>query len=473
MKHKKRFPGLLLPLRKPILSSFLPKLSRQQRYAAALLLLWLLVFLFATCRVQAQVTGGIAIGQPVPEVPLPAILHKTSRLTHLSDLKGKLVILDFWATWCGSCIAALPKMEALQQQFGPRLHILAVTYEKRAQIESFFRTKTDPQGRPYHFATVVGDTTLTRLFPHRFIPHLVWIGPNGQVLAITGAEEVNAQRIAAVLQSQQVSITAKVDVDPERPLFAGPQLALDSLSFYSVFTKGHYPGLGSGTRFRQADTLVYGRAFTNAYLQDIYVNVAYPLFEQRHDVFSSKRLLIQVAQPSKLIRPKVADGSWSTADEYNYEFRVPLALRNSLYSYLLADLNRYTGYQARIEARLTDCLVLVRSDSSIALHSAGGPAINTAFSSDSKFLNCPLRYLVNNLNELMTFPQPVLDETGFTGTADLRLSTRPDLPTLNRELAVYGLQLRPARRVVNFLVITDNPRAASSFSDHPLTHSTP
>ena len=125
---------------------------------------------------------------------------------------------------------------------------------------------------------------------------------------------------------------------------------------------------------------------------------------------------------------------------------------------MLSDLNRYSGFTARIEPRLTDCLVLVRTDHTDRLRSKGGTPINTAFTQDSRFQNCPLRYLVNDMNDdLLTFPQPVLDETGYTAPVDLQVSTRPDLPTLNRELEACGLQLKPARRLINYFVITDKP----------------
>ncbi|QJD95977.1 redoxin domain-containing protein [Mucilaginibacter robiniae] len=457
MKHKIRFPGPLWPLRKlndPAPFSLQP--ASQHRYGIALLILWLLVYLFTALRANAQSAEGLTVGQPVPEIQLRLILNNPSRITRLSDLKGRLVILDFWATWCGGCLAALPKMEALQQKFGNQLQILAVTYEPRAKIEHFFRTRTDDHGRKYHFPTVVEDTVLSRLFPHRFIPHLVWITPDGRVQEITGTEDVNAAGISAALHRQSLQVATKVDMDAERPLFASPQLVLDSSSFYSVFVKGHYPGLGSGTRFRQQDTLVYGRAFTNAYLQEILVNVAYGLFAQQHDVYSTKRLVLWLSHAHRFIRPKKADGSWDTAEEYNYEFRVPLVRRDSLYSDMLSDLNRYSGFEARMEPRLTDCLVLVRTDSTDRMRSRGGPVVNTAFTQHSQFQNCPLRYLVNDMNDdLLTFPQPVLDETGYTGNVDLLVSTRPDLPTLNRELAAYGLQLRPARRRISLFVITE------------------
>ena len=60
-----------------------------------------------------------------------------SRSVHLADYRGKVVVLNFWATWCPPCIEELPSLTAMQQQL-PQVQVLAVsTDEDPAAYRSF------------------------------------------------------------------------------------------------------------------------------------------------------------------------------------------------------------------------------------------------------------------------------------------------------------------------------------------------
>jgi thiol-disulfide isomerase/thioredoxin len=55
--------------------------------------------------------------QPAPEFRLPDL---NGRLFNSTDLKGSVVVIDFWATWCGPCLSEVPTFNNLHQKFGSR-----------------------------------------------------------------------------------------------------------------------------------------------------------------------------------------------------------------------------------------------------------------------------------------------------------------------------------------------------------------
>ncbi|MGE7890107.1 TlpA family protein disulfide reductase [Bacillus cereus] len=69
--------------------------------------------------------NGIEIGKVAPDFEL-AKLDGTK--VKLSDLKGKKVILNFWATWCGPCQQEMPDMEAFYKEHKGNVEILAINY---------------------------------------------------------------------------------------------------------------------------------------------------------------------------------------------------------------------------------------------------------------------------------------------------------------------------------------------------------
>jgi thiol-disulfide isomerase/thioredoxin len=61
--------------------------------------------------------GGASDLKPAPELVLTKV--DGSGTISLGEQKGKVVLVDLWATWCGPCIAELPHLQALSDKYGP------------------------------------------------------------------------------------------------------------------------------------------------------------------------------------------------------------------------------------------------------------------------------------------------------------------------------------------------------------------
>lgn len=77
--------------------------SKSTRVAVALL--------FLTCL-------PVFAGDPAPDFELPVLGGAPQEIVTLSDLRGKVVYVDFWAAWCRPCREALPFFDEVQQQMG-------------------------------------------------------------------------------------------------------------------------------------------------------------------------------------------------------------------------------------------------------------------------------------------------------------------------------------------------------------------
>ena len=83
--------------------------------------------------------GPIALPPLKPGTSRPALDFTTLNGEHPTwqSLRGKVVVLDFWASWCAPCLASFPKMNALQAQFaGKPVVFFSVTYEKPGAVRA-------------------------------------------------------------------------------------------------------------------------------------------------------------------------------------------------------------------------------------------------------------------------------------------------------------------------------------------------
>ena len=78
-----------------------------------------------------RVVAGVQVGQSAPPISLPLLATDNAEVLTLDSLRGKVVYLDFWASWCGPCRVSFPQLEELRQELGPRgFEVLAVNVDE-------------------------------------------------------------------------------------------------------------------------------------------------------------------------------------------------------------------------------------------------------------------------------------------------------------------------------------------------------
>jgi len=120
--------------------------SRTRRGAAALAL--------ATGLLLGTQASAAGVGQKAPEFTAPAL--DGAKSVSLGAYRGKVVYLDFWASWCPPCLTSLPLLEELRKQFpSDQFQILAVNVDQDpekarnflAHTQVGYPSATDPKGR--------------------------------------------------------------------------------------------------------------------------------------------------------------------------------------------------------------------------------------------------------------------------------------------------------------------------------------
>jgi len=135
--------------------------------------------------------------QPQPGLALADLQGQVWRL---EALKGRVVLVNFWASWCPPCLAEMPSLQTLSEVYGPdKLVVLAVNFKQsRPSIEQFVQKTAlqlpvlpDPQGQ------------LARQWGVKVFPTTILIDARGQVRAVVRGEmdwtSAEAERMLAPL----------------------------------------------------------------------------------------------------------------------------------------------------------------------------------------------------------------------------------------------------------------------------------
>lgn len=88
------------------------------------------------------VLPALCVGQTGQQAPPLVLKDLRGRNLRLSDYKGKVVLLNFWATWCPPCRAEMPDLIRMQREYQSRgLRVIGVTYppQEAMQVREFIR----------------------------------------------------------------------------------------------------------------------------------------------------------------------------------------------------------------------------------------------------------------------------------------------------------------------------------------------
>lgn len=118
--------------------------SSSQRLLAALIFGAALLWIFLS-RVPTAGNASLAIPAPQKGFPAPDFSLETidGETITLSALRGKVLVLNFWASWCPPCRAEMPTLQAVSEQYGSEMIVLGINASPQDQLANAYQLITE------------------------------------------------------------------------------------------------------------------------------------------------------------------------------------------------------------------------------------------------------------------------------------------------------------------------------------------
>lgn len=373
----------------------------------------------------------IKIGHQVNNISIQTLLNAPVKQAQLDHFKGKVILLEFWATYCGPCITAMPHLQQLQKEYNGKLRIITISEEKENRIKKFIENK------PSNLWFAVDTANLfQQSFPLRMIPQSVLIDKKGIVVAITEPENITKQVIADVIAGNKIDLPLKNDnmvADPYITYFPA-----DSTTQNKFILQPEIKGINSSRKNYNNNKAFYGRRLTiiNFPLIDLY-RIAYG------DI--SYRRVLDLTSKSDSIEARRM---------YCMDIIVPAV--DDLLPTLKQELKAKFDLHADFEKRTKQVYVLTIVDTAKINHLKPSLAENYEFSSragsfDGKHVQ--LKDIASYIERSGIIKAPILDETNNSQYYDISFTYMPEKKgDLDNTLLNLGLKLTKADREINILV---------------------
>lgn len=410
----------------------------------------------------------ISIGEAVPDISLGEFFATPDKKMSFGQLKGKIVILDFWNVRCSACMVDMPRLDSLQTKFGDKIQIILVTQNSAWEVEKLFKKITIARPR---LPIIINDTILYKMFPHTGDPFHAWVAPDGKLAALTNHENTNTVTVGNALKGIPINLPRRYNtsVDLEKLLVSEQNKMLLELSYYHsiLFRNVTNYNLGDMVRIRNSENDGTGITTINTTIPKLY-HIAYnkSIFGFEISAFRLKRnnrILLETKRPEEFVKPTEASKvtAWEERNKLSYELNVPTSDSDLVYQYMQEDLNRYLPYEAKLEKRVVKCLVLSRT-SNIDKIKAKDTTVVSSFKANANNIihirnmrvdNSIIKQLIIAFQFLST---PIVDDTGYMGKIDMDLSANlKTLEDYRKALYFYDLELVERKKEILLLVVRD------------------
>jgi thiol-disulfide isomerase/thioredoxin len=453
--------------------------------------LWLLLFCTSITYAQnskLQNDTPLNIGDTISNDLVLGVLMDSTEIK-LADLGKKIIIIDFWATYCQACINSLPDLQAIQDKYGEDIQVLLVTSESKTRVEGVLERSEVLKNADIRLPFLINNRSLKQVFPHVTIPHVVVIDSSGSIRAITHSSDISESNVKRLLLGEPVNFLVKDDFNGNVVQDTEQQGGIkDNLLWESRLLKQ-----GNGSARITIDEI--GNFITSVNFQFTPINLfykAYSYFKLGSLLpINSKRVVVEVKdslsymqyannelQPLPFFPRKFPYLHYANRHEYDsdntftYSLKMPDMVSDSqTFNAIMGDLNRYFPIKGKVETRKVPSWVIRATSSSYEKLSSRKRNAKEIFTSDSLgVINKPIERFFDLLKYFVE-AEPFINETGIEYLVDLvidfhdsplrdprngLITNSPlDRKTLKHALEAKGLTMNLEKRDVEVLIIYD------------------
>jgi peroxiredoxin len=134
-----------------------------------------------------------AVGATLPIIELP---DADGNLISIESLRGKFVLIDFWASWCGPCVRELPNLKEAYAKYhekGFDIYSISLDTDKASWLAAVEKYELNW----VHVSDLKGfESPVAKLLAVSYVPHLFLLDPNGVILAVDLREEALANKLS-------------------------------------------------------------------------------------------------------------------------------------------------------------------------------------------------------------------------------------------------------------------------------------
>lgn len=454
----------------------------------------LLILLFCTCTAYSQSLKlqnitPLNIGDALSKDFVLGVLMDGKNEIKLADVEGKIIVLDFWASYCQACINSLPNLQAIQDKYGEDIQVLLVTSEDESRIKGTLERSEVLKNADIRLPFLINNRSLKKIFPHKTIPHVVIIDSSGRVRAITHSSEISESNIEKLVLDEPVSFLVKdelngnVGQDTGEEGGASDNLLWESRLLKQGNTQGriHKDETGSfitSVDFRFTPINLFYKAYSYFRMGLLAPMNSKRVFVEVKDSLSYMRYANKELKPLAFSPTKFPYLQYSNIHEYysdnvfSYNLKVPDSTPDSqVFEVIMEDLNRYFPIKGKVEKREVPVWVIRSTNSAYEKLISNKTDERHIFTNDSLgIINKPIERFFNLLKYFVD-AEPFVDETGIEYSVDLVIdfhgsplrdprngfvtNSPLDREMLKHALEAQGLTMDLEKREKEVLVIYD------------------